>query len=98
MDYDPKHSLAVVGFRPPDAEHETMRQAWLALVDAGLPVPTQLDEYFDYQHPEETGTEIDLEEWGEGECFTEIKAGFEIDVTKLPPGIKIIRVYDSGEA
>lgn len=88
-------STYVVGYRAPDAEWKKKALAWVACIDAGVEPPDELEEFFDGQDPsEQDGCEVSIRkattEWsGDG------KAGLELDLEKLPPGVKIVRFVNS---
>lgn len=88
-------STHVKGFRPADEQWEKMKQIWETCEEADVPIPKEVEEFFDDEEPgDRPGMEIDL-----GDAVSEYNAdmmdGYEIDITKLPPGVKIIRVYNS---
>ena len=90
-------STHVIGFKPPDAKWKKMKEARDACEEAGIDIPDDIDDFFDGEPPDDNGVEIWLEkeeccsEWDDGD----MRAGFEIDVDKLPKDVKIIRVYNS---
>ena len=55
-----------------------------------------MDKFFDYATPDENGVEVDLHKQG---CASEYgrdgESGIEIDVTKLPADVKVIRFVNS---
>lgn len=72
-----------------------MKSVWDACDKAKVPVPKDVDDFFEDEGPgDKPGKEISLKaamtEWS---C--EYATGYEIDVTKLPKGLKIIRAYMS---
>jgi hypothetical protein len=88
-------STHVVGFRPADEKWEKMKEVWAACDSAGVPVPDNVLDFFDHEHPgDKPGAEVDVDaavkDWNSTGC-----SGFEVDVTKLPPGLKILRFYNS---
>ncbi len=89
-------STHVKGFRPPDEKWKKMKAAWDACEAAGTAIPKEVLEFFDHEPPDSAGVEIELEE---EECCAEYRDdcrdGFEIDVTKLPKGLTLIRFYNS---
>lgn len=87
----------VVGIRPPDEMWKKMKAARDACVAADVPIPDEVMEFFNYEEPDSAGVLIDLEDyesccekWG-----AEGKQGFEIDLSKLPENIKLIRFFNS---
>jgi hypothetical protein len=87
-------STYVVGFRPPDAEYKIKADAWRACKAAGVRPPEELSVFFDYTAPDDAGQIVDIkaavEEYSRG-----AESGLEVDVAKLPPGVKIIRFSNS---
>lgn len=87
-------STHVVGFRPPDEKWRKMKAAYDACQLAGISIPDEVDEYFNGETPDEAGVEVEidsiLEEWGD-----DSRQGYQIDITKLPKDVKILRFYNS---
>jgi hypothetical protein len=86
----------VIGFRPPDATWTKMKEAWDACRKAGVSPPKEVQDFFNWENPDDAGVEVDLHKAG---CIRDYSAdsasGYEVDVSKLPPGVSIIRVYNS---
>lgn len=88
-------STHVVGFKPPDDKWKAMKAVYDACVAAGVVVPEDVQNFFGWTPPDEAGVEVDerklpLKEWKDRS-----RQGFELDVTKLDPDIKIVRFYNS---
>jgi len=85
-------SLQITGFKPADKEYKKKQKAWQACVDAEVEPPEELNEYFNYEAPDPAGMEVDIEF-----CLAKRKVsmqdGFDIDLSKVPNDVKIIRVY-----
>ncbi len=89
-------SYHIVGFRPPDAKWHKMKAAWEACDAAGLRIPAEVAEFFGHEDPDESGVEVEIEDTESvTEYRAEMREGFEVDVTKLPPDVKIIRFFNS---
>lgn len=89
-------STHVVGFRPPDAKWKRMKSVYETCIKADVPIPEEVSTYFDDEEPDEAGVEINLEDTEAcSEWSYSASEGYEIDVTKLPKDLKIIRVYNS---
>lgn len=89
-------STHVVGFRPPDKKWEKMRKVWESCVEAGVEPPDDVVEFFGDEEPDPAGVEVDLEECGAAtEYSAEGRDGYEVDVTKLPKGVSIVRFVNS---
>ncbi len=89
-------STYVSGFSPPDAKWKEMKAIWDSCHVAGVEVPSEVYNFFDGETPDERGRDVDLKsydccsDWSE-----EMRSGYEIDVTKIPENIKVIRFYNS---
>lgn len=92
-------STSVVGFRPPDEQWKKMKKAWDACQEAGIDPPREVDQFFGGEPPDDAGVEVsrtELEKMGAVKQYSDDSvSGYEIDVTKLPKDLKIIRVYNS---
>jgi len=87
-------STHAVGFKPADDQWKKMKAVWDSCVEAGCGIPEVVDAFFDGEDPrDKPGMEVELGEacqpWG-----AEFKDGYQIDVTKLPEGVRYIRVYN----
>lgn len=88
-------STHCVGFRPTDEQWEGMKTIWDTCEALNIPIPQEVDAFFDGEPPgDKPGQHVSL-----GDAATEYQGtdanGYEIDVAKLPPGITIVRVYNS---
>lgn len=92
-------STCVQGFKPPDETWVKMKAVWDACEAAAVPVPDHVAAFFGYDTPDAAGVEVsrkDLEACGAvREWQAEMEDGFEIDISKVPADVKIIRVYTS---
>lgn len=84
----------VVGFRPADAKWRKMKDVWDACVAADTLVPPEVAKFFGEDEPDDSGIEVDLSrvlrEWED-----DSRAGYELDVDKIPSGVTSIRFYNS---
>ena len=92
-------STHVVGFVPPDDKWKKMKNAWDACLVAGVPPPSELNEFFGDEDPDDSGVEIGkpeliklgaVREWSD-DC----RSGFEVIIDKLPENVKIVRFWNS---
>lgn len=92
-------STHVVAFKPPNEKWRKMKEVWDACEKAGVQSPLEVTKFFEHDAPDEAGVRIDqheltrcgaVKEWGESS-----REGFEIDVSKLPPDVTVIRFYNS---
>lgn len=94
-------STHVEGFKPPDKKWLQMKTVYDACHDAGVDPPDEVSDFFEDGPPDAAGVRVELgSRYGEKhECCTEYSDdaanGFEIDVTKLPKDVKIIRFYNA---
>jgi hypothetical protein len=86
----------VIGFRPPDEKWKAMKAVWDACEKANTPIPNEVMKFFNDGRPDPAGVEVRLEGTpAVKEYCADMADGFEIDVTKLPAGLTIVRVYNS---
>ena len=94
-------SMNVVGFRPPDEKWKLMKAVYEACNKAGISIPKDVIDFFNGVPPDPQGVSIRLEdnhffkygavkEWRE-----DGREGFEVDITKLPKDVTIVRFYNS---
>lgn len=90
-------STHVVGFRPPDAHWKNMKAVWDACHAAKVDVPEAVEQFFAETEPDEAGVVVDLEKTGATQKWSDGRGceGFQVDVSKLPEGLKIIRFYNA---
>jgi len=88
-------STYVVGIKPPDEKWMKMKAAWEACRVAKIPVPKEIRDFFNDEEPDEAGVVVTLSKPVVKEWKDDMREGFEVDVTKLDPDIKIIRFYNS---
>jgi hypothetical protein len=97
-------STHVQGFVPPDAKFKKMLQAYQACESAGVPIPAEVDKFFNGELPDDTGVKVStydnsvLAKAFKG-AITEYNEddgqGYEVDLRKVPSDIKIIRFTNS---
>lgn len=89
-------SIVIHGFAPPDEKWQQMKAVYDACVAAKIPVPQDVDQFFDSERPDPAGVQISLtrgnceavREWN-----SEYGMGYEVDLDKLPLHIKMIRFF-----
>lgn len=93
-------STHVVAFKPPGEKWQQMKAVWDACRAAGVEVPDEVERYFEYDGPDPVGVEVKradlinsgaLYDWNDGPHAS----GYEVDVTKLPKDVTVIRFYNS---
>ena len=89
-------STHVVGFRPADAKWKAMKAIWDACNEADVAVPAEVDRFFNGESPgDKPGAEVKIEGTAAIEWRDDYRQGFELDVTKLPKDVHIVRFYNS---
>lgn len=85
-------STQVKGFRPPDEKWKKMKEVWDSCQKAGIPVPKEVEKFFDYQEPDPAGVEVKIKTHPYHE---EMIDGFEVKLSELPKDVTVIRFYNS---
>ncbi len=90
-------STHVVGFKPADDKWRQMKAIWDACMKAKVNTPEEVDQYFGDNEPDESGVVVEQKALGAAckKWEAEMQSGFEVDITKLPPDVKIIRFVNS---
>lgn len=87
-------STNVVAFRPADEKWKQMKAIYDACNEAGVTRPKEVDAFFNGVAPDENGVEVEIDQavrkWCDYSC-----EGLEVDISKLPKDIKIVRFYNS---
>lgn len=91
-------STHVVGFTPPDEKYHKMKAVYDSCKAAGIEIHEDVKEFFNWEEPSEHGVTFELEkipgaveEWDDEEGAS----GLEVDISKLPKNVKIVRFYNS---
>jgi hypothetical protein len=89
-------SLGVVGIMPADEAYKKKLAAYRACEEAGIAMPEELEKFFGHRVPNALGLQIDLYNHPSVEPYNEEGCeGYTIDVSKLPEGVRFVRVYAS---
>ena len=89
-------STHVVGIRPPDARWGQMKAVWDACKQAGVDPPEEVAEFFEHSAPDPAGIRVELERSHCVRVFNDdMRQGFDVDVSKLPKNVTVIRFYNS---
>lgn len=85
-------STHVIGFKAPDETWQKHKAVWDACDAAGVSVPEETEEFFNYEPPDNRGVEVHLplSEWSDNS-----RLGYEIEMAKLPEGLTHIRFYNA---
>lgn len=87
-------SMYIDGFKSETDEYRKMKAIYDACEAAGVETPDAVDKYFGIDGPGAYGKAIDLSEAKCVKKFSEDgQCGYDVDITKLPKDIKIIRFY-----
>jgi len=89
-------STSVLGFKPADEKFHKMKEIYLKCDELEISPPDEVEDYFDGYGVEGDGVRVDIKEM---DCCSvyhgEVGNGYEVDITKLPKDVKIIRFYNS---
>lgn len=94
-------STSIVGFRPPDEKWMAMKTVYDACIKAKVPVPDEVEDFFNGDPPDKQGVKVNLEDTAKAKIGAvtpwrdDSREGFEVNVTKLPKDVTIIRFYNS---
>ncbi len=88
-------STHAIGFKPADDRWNQMKEAWDSCNLAHLKPPAEVIDFFNDVYPgDKPGMEVELgdscKEWSDYDA-----QGYQIEIDKLPNGVKFIRVYNS---
>lgn len=82
----------VEGFKPPDATWKKMKKVWDSCAEAGIDPPDEVEKYFEGEPPDDSGVLVELEKHpAVKEYNEEMRDGFEVNLSKLPKDITILR-------
>lgn len=86
---------AVVGFRLADEKWKKMKAIWLGCKEAGIRPPKEVEDYFGGEDPgNKLGMQVDIK-CSVAKFCAEDAEGFDVDVSKLPADVRLIRFYNS---
>lgn len=96
-------STHAVGVRDLDGQFAKMIDAKVACEDAGVGYPKEVETYFSVGDADPTMSEDDLRRFmaevdidrATSECGNDGSSGIEVDLSKLPDGVKAIRFLNS---
>ena len=87
-------STHAIGIRPPDERFQKMLEVHRSCRDAGIALPDEVAEFFDDAEPDPKGVHVEITA-ATTPHTDEAVEGLDIDISTLPPGVKIVRVYNS---
>lgn len=82
----------------PDDKYHNMVAAYKACEAAGVEVPDEIQDYFNYEHPDQNppGTPI-LLNYHKSKCLTDYctdnRNGYTLDLSKLPAHVRYLQIY-----
>lgn len=86
----------IIGFKPPDKKWKEMKTVYDACEKAGIAIPEDVKEFFDYEKPDKKGVQVNIfdaiEEWENDDGFA---SGYQVNLKKVPSDVKYIRFYYS---
>lgn len=86
----------IIGFKPPDEKWKKMKAVYDACNSANTALPTEVDDFFNGEHPDSSGVEVRLDDTACCRGYSEeMRDGFEILLDKVPKDVKIIRFWNS---
>lgn len=91
-------STRIIGFKPPDDIFRKMKVIWDSCKEADIEVPKEVEKYFEGETPDDAGVQVNLDPRNckcTKEYSEDMASGYEVDITKLPKDIKIIRFVNS---
>jgi len=82
----------VKGIREPDEKWKKMKAIWANCEAAGVMIPDEVQEYFDYEPPDNLGVVVDIPH---SRYLAEMHHGFEIKVRDIPKDVTVIRFWNA---
>jgi hypothetical protein len=87
--------LVVQTIKPADENWLLMKDIYDSCKKANVPVPKEVEKFFDYVPPTEAGVIGNLPSPCREEWTDDCREGMDIDLSQLPHGTKKLRVYIS---
>ncbi len=92
-------STHICGFKPADEKWKLMKAIWDACAAAKVKPPDEVEQFFEGCDPDPAGVVVSEEELEKAGAVKEYasssESGYEVDVSKLPKGVKILRFINS---
>lgn len=85
-------STNVVGIIPADEMYDDMKKIWDLCEELKATIPQEVIDFFDGEKPDGKGVIVDIEKQ---DYSNEYSSGYEIDLSKIPEHVKIIRFTNS---
>ena len=87
-------STHVVGLKPADERWFQMKEIWDMCTKAKIDIPEEVDDFFEGEYPDAAGMPVEIYD-ACSEYRADMQEGYEIDITKLPKDVTVVRVYNS---
>jgi hypothetical protein len=87
-------SISIEGIVPGDQTYLKMSAVYSACLEAGLRVPVEVLQFFEYEKPDALGMRVNLKNHIAVTKFGDA-GGFEIELELLEPKFKFIRISNS---
>lgn len=85
-------TTGIVGIIRPDDKFKKMKEVWDVCSAAGVEIPNEVGEFFDWEEPDESGMVVDLDYHpAVSKHKAEMEDGLEVDLSKIDEDITIIR-------
>jgi hypothetical protein len=88
-------SSYAVAFRPADEKWLKMKAIYDSCKAAKIDPPDQVTDFFNDEPPDSSGVEIDIRSIVEHYTDGDMEEDLQIDLTKLPKGVTVIRFVNS---
>lgn len=89
-------SIHISGYRPTNEKYKKMLAAYEACQAAGVPVPDDVQEFFNWETPAPQGFFVEMHAGQDGvKKFDDRKGreGYEVELAKLPKNLTHLRFY-----
>ena len=86
-------STYIIGFASQDENYQKMRQIWENCTEMNISIPDEVDNFFNYEKPNEDGIKIEIpnQGWSDGDMST----GIEVNIKNIPEIVEKIRFINS---
>lgn len=85
----------VVAIRAPDEVWRKNKAVWDACMEAGVPVPDKVDDYFGGEPPDPNGVVVKLGEDVIQKYTEDMRDGYDVILKNLPNDVTYIRFFNS---
>ncbi len=86
-------STHVIGFMEPDEEFKKMYAVYESCSKANVPIPDEVDKFFEYDVPDPAGMRV--EDLPVTEYSDDMQEGYQIRVADIPSKVNVIRFFNS---